>query len=584
MSNTIIDSLFLELGIDTSKFSKDQTKALAKISQFEAQSKRSAGKAADSIKTVGAAFRDLAKDSRIGSSASGIDGLAKKFTNLGLSLGAAGGVGGPLGGMARGLGMLLSPAALGVAAVGLLAKGAWDLNKNMSGANASIFRQSQLSDINAKSLYAWGEAAKTVGANPQDITGGITSVQTAIAGMMVGAGNATPQLTALARLGLGWNAQSGLDDGQVTKMFSRVHELAAQKGFKNLGGLRSLTSPIMNDAMFALATSPNFNPATMQSQIKAMEPKNLGEILKKSLSSQEVLGKLGIRKDLLEEVAYGGEQGLMASVVTLLTSLLGVVTKIAEFLTGKKIGQAYDKAVNFASKLTAGNPVTQFGMELGKKVAGAFRGPAREGMASAMRTLIGAGLSKDDAAAIVGNMAQESSMDPFASNKGHVGLGQWDKSRQADFAKRYGYQMGSLVVPRDKQFRDQTLFFLDELKTTQRAAAGGMAKAKDLLGKTTAIMNLDERPGDNSQGARFSYAEQASRLADMAQAAATKAGSVQHNVTSETTIGDVHVHTNATDPSSHVNAVRRGLSDATQPLADPAAQATVSLATRGMTG
>jgi hypothetical protein len=235
---TIIDSLFLELGIDTSKFSKDQTKALAKIAQFESQSKRSAGKAADAVKTVGAAFRDLAKDSRVGSSANAIDGLATKLKNLGMSMRVSGGAASPLGAMTQGLGMLLSPAALGVAAVGLLGKGMWDLNKNMTAANATMFRQSQLSDMNANSLWAWGEAAKTVGANPQDITGGISSVQTAIAGMMVGAGNATPQLVALSRLGLGWNAQNGLDDDQVTKMFSKVHELAAAKGYKNISTRR----------------------------------------------------------------------------------------------------------------------------------------------------------------------------------------------------------------------------------------------------------------------------------------------------------------------------------------------------------
>jgi hypothetical protein len=82
---TVIDSLFLELGFDTSKLSKDQVRAITKIREFEAQAKRSSGKAADSIKTVGDAFRDLAKDSRVGSSAAGIDNLATKFKNLALA-------------------------------------------------------------------------------------------------------------------------------------------------------------------------------------------------------------------------------------------------------------------------------------------------------------------------------------------------------------------------------------------------------------------------------------------------------------------------------------------------------------------
>ena len=140
----------------------------------------------------------------------------------------------------------------------------------------------------------------------------------------------------------------------------------------------------------------------------------------------------------------------------------------------------------------------------------------RSGMSKAMQTLMSNGMSKDDAAAIVANMAQESSKDPFARNGSHIGLMQLDKARQADFAKRYGYQIGSSAVSKDKQFNDQVLFGQYELQTTQRAAAIAMAKALDLMGKTKAFMELDERPGDNSLSRRFANAEIASRLNDAA--------------------------------------------------------------------
>lgn len=566
---TVIDSLFLELGIDTAKFSKDQQNALAKIAQFEAKAKKSGKGAGDAIKTVGDAFRDLGKESRIGSSGAGIDTLAKKLTALGKSAQVAGGVGTPFGMMAEGLGMLLSPAALGIAAVGLLGKGMWDLNKNMTATNATMYRQSQLSGMNATNLWAWGEAAKTVGANPQDITGGISSLQTAIAGMMIGAGDATPQLIALSRLGLGWN-KDGLDDDQVTKMFSKVHQLAAAKGYKNLGGLKALTGPVMNDAMFALATSPNFNPATMQAQIKGMEPESLGETLKKSLGSQEVLGKLGIKEDILKEVAYGGEQGLMAASVDLLTRILDGIIRIADYFThpGKimsGVKSAWNATVDAVSR----------GIDQSIDLVNR---PSTK-MSNAMRSLMGAGLSEADAAAMVGNMAQESSMNPLASNSGHSGLMQWDKTRQAAFAKRFGYSMGSSGVSADKQFSDQLIFAQSELQTTQQQSAIGMAKARDLMGKTSAFMMLNERPGDNSLARRFDYAQQAMRMADVA-GMVTRA--VQNTSTSETHIGDIHVHTPSTDPAAHADAVRQGI--ATHPLVSPIAQGTIALSTRGMAG
>ena len=82
---TIVDSLFLELGVDVSKFSKDQQRALAKIKEFESQTKRAAGNASGPIKTVGQAFADIGKDSRIGAGATQVENLAAKLKTLGVS-------------------------------------------------------------------------------------------------------------------------------------------------------------------------------------------------------------------------------------------------------------------------------------------------------------------------------------------------------------------------------------------------------------------------------------------------------------------------------------------------------------------
>jgi hypothetical protein len=103
------------------------------------------------------------------------------------------------------------------------------------------------------------------------------------------------------------------------------------------------------------------------------------------------------------------------------------------------------------------------------------------------------------------------------------------------------------------------------------------------MGKTKAFMDLDERPGDNSLSKRFANAEIASRLNDVAgmvQAANARSNPVQHSVTSETHIGEVSLHTNATDPASHAATFRDGISK--QPLVDPSALVALSLSTRGL--
>ncbi len=277
-----------------------------------------------------------------------------------------------------------------------------------------------------------------------------------------------------------------------------------------------------------------------------------------------MLGRLGIQKDILAETAYGGEQGLMQAVVQILTSLLDVTTKIYNFIANISPKKVYEDTVDVASR--ALDHIVGTKPNAGQKLA--------------MKMLTGQGFNQDAAAALVGNMMQESTMNPLARNGSHIGLMQWDKTRQAAFAKQFGYQMGAANVSTDKQFADQVAFAVAELRGTHKSAADRMAAAKGLMGKVGALMQLDEGVNDGSFGRRLLYAMQMSTMGSVLSAA--QAAKHIINSSSETNIGDIHVHTNATDPAAHADAVRKGI--ATHPLVDPASQATISLATRGMTG
>lgn len=576
---TIIDSLFLELGIDTSKFSKDQQAALGKIQQFESQVKKTAGNARGRIKTVGEAFRDLANDSRLGSSAGHFENLADKIKMLGMSMSVSGGAGAPLGLMARGLGALLSPAALGAAAIGLVGVEVWDFNKKMTAANATIYRNAQLSNMAGKNMWAWGEAAKTVGGSPEEMQAGISGLQTVVAGMMIGVGNASSQLTGLARLsmyGAKWNPQKGVD---IDSLFGATYKMGQSQGWAKTWALVSGYG-LMNQTEFNLAMR---GPAGIADYKKAQAsaPKSIESILEESLNAQAKLGERQIAADALAEKAYGALQKPMESVVDWLTkiygildSTLGLIGKIVDFFIPKQMIKEVKGIVQAGINTATGLIPTPV-----KDAAKSAFGALGE-MAHGVKTLMGLGVPMLEASALIGNQMQESSMDPMARNaSGHVGLMQWDKSRQADFKKRFGYEMGSSGVSADQQFIDQEKFALIELETTKRAVSKALAKIPSLLGKTFGVMHLDEIVNDNSFSKRLSYAQQA---LDSINSGAARASAVQHNVTSETHIGEVNVHTPATDPKSHANAVAQGITN--HPLINPAAQATVSLATRGMTG
>jgi hypothetical protein len=564
---TIIDSLFLELGIDTDKFSKDQQAALARIAEFERRAKKSGKEAGAAIQSVGEAFKDLARETRVGAAGAGIDQLGQKLTALGRSAQVAGTAGGV---MAETLGMLLSPTSLGIAATGLLGYAMWDLNKKMTATNATIYRQAELSGINAANLWDWGEAARTVGANPQDVTGGIAAMQTQIMGMGIGAADATPQLVALARLGVPFSFKTGVD---MDKLVETVHKKAMAipviNGVRNLGALRALTSAVMNDAIFDISTDPDKNPAELMKEIRGKTPVDTANTLRKSLESQAVLGKLGIAQDIITETSYGGEQGLLQAVVELLTHILDGVSKLVEWIvhpvdTAKQVAGAVVDAASRAPDAVGSAWDTVKNM----------LSPSSKRMSSAMQILTGYGMSRLDAEAAVGNMAWESSgMNPQARNGEHYGLGQWSKRRQGNFAEQFGYAMDDESKGKWRQFQDQLLFMYREWQQPGMGAAE-MAKVSSLMGKTSAFMKYFENPGakDKTLGNRFSYAQMA--------AAASANVRPQITITNDTDIHELNVHAPSSDPKALADALRTGV--ATHPLIHSNSQGIVSLGARAM--
>jgi hypothetical protein len=565
--STIIDSLFLELGIDVSKFSKDQQSALAKIAQFEAQAKRSGKGAGDAIKTVGDAFRDLAKDSRIGRSADGIDNLAKKFKDLGVSMSAAGGAGTAVGGMAKGLGMLLSPASLGIAALGMLGKETWDFNRDMTSLNATLARNAELSNMSTSSLWAMGQAAKTVGGDPAAVQAGIAGLQTSLAGMAIGVGSAVPQMIGMARLrryGARFNPGGFGKGADEESLFKAVNAYYQQHG--RAATMALVTGyGLMSADQANLAMSPGGWDEYKKAQAKAQAMKTGGgfeNVVRESLKNQAGLGEADIAGSIAAETAYGGIQqpmqtivGLLTDIRTFLSSLVGYVVQIAQKFVGNGTG-GIKELFTGADDATISNIL---GTSLPKSAA--------DRMALGKKMLMGFGMSEKAAAAAIGNQMQESSMDPMAFNGSHRGIGQWDKTRSAAFAKRFGYEIGSFAVSPFQQFSDQERFTAEEPQ--MRAAAAAMAKAQTLMGKTSAFMRLDEVVNDGSLARRFMYASQALHARAIAN---------NNDNRSEVRIGDIHVHTNATDPAAHADAVRRGLG--THPLLSSTAQGTVALATR----
>jgi len=176
---TVIDSLLIELGLDTSKFDTSQKKSVEELRKFDEQAQKTAKNTQQGSKNVG-------------------DGFEKARNAL---------------------------VSLGVAFVGL--KGFTQFSKEMTSTNAALGRNAQLFQMSARELDAWGGVLKTVGGDAETFQSSIQAMQQGIAGIKLGD---SAILTPLARLG----ALSSID---LNKGTVDIYKLAdALKAFKRENG------------------------------------------------------------------------------------------------------------------------------------------------------------------------------------------------------------------------------------------------------------------------------------------------------------------------------------------------------------
>jgi hypothetical protein len=176
---TVIDSLLIEIGLDTSKFDASQKKSVEELRKFDEQAQKTAKNTQQGSKNIG-------------------DGFEKARNAL---------------------------VSLGVAFVGI--KGFTNFAQQMTTTNAALGRNAQLFQMSARELDAWGGVLKTVGGDAETFQSSIQAMQQGIAGIKLGD---AAILTPLARLG----ALASVD---INKGTVDIYKLAdALKAFKAQNG------------------------------------------------------------------------------------------------------------------------------------------------------------------------------------------------------------------------------------------------------------------------------------------------------------------------------------------------------------
>jgi len=176
---TVIDSLLIELGLDTSKFDASQKKSVEELRKFDEQAQKTAKNTQQGSKNIG-------------------DGFEKARNAL---------------------------VSLGVAFVGI--KGFTNFAQQMTTTNAALGRNAQLFQMSARELDAWGGVLKTVGGDAETFQSSMQAMLQGIANIKLGD---AAILTPLARLG----ALAAVD---INKVNVDIYKLAdALKRFKAENG------------------------------------------------------------------------------------------------------------------------------------------------------------------------------------------------------------------------------------------------------------------------------------------------------------------------------------------------------------
>jgi hypothetical protein len=150
----------------------------------------------------------------------------------------------------------------------------------------------------------------------------------------------------------------------------------------------------------------------------------------------------------------------------------------------------------------------------------------------AMQYYMSQGLSKEKAAAIVGNLQHESSLQTGATGDKNKpehswahGIGQWRDNEKRPGTGRFT-DLKKFAEQRGTSWEDyetQLAFVLHEMQTTEKPAGGKFASAKGIEGSTLAMSKYYERPDEAHAGNEHRI--------QLAQAAAARAPNITINNT-----------------------------------------------------
>ena len=500
---TVIDSLLIELGLDTSKFNDAQKKAVESLRKTDEQAKKTNDNLQRNTKQTTEGF-EKAKDAMV------------SFGTAALSVGAI---------------------------VNFASK--------LQNTNMELYNSSKITGKSAVELQSWGNAVEAAGGKTETFINSIKSIQEQLASIPItGDTGLFKFLGPLSNV----SGDTGVD---VEKHTVNIQKLAnAIKKFSEVRGVAEAKT-IAQGLGF---TEQDFIAMLQGGDALSKLEKHYEEVNKSIEQNTELSRTAREQMTNLWTAIEGHGQDALNSLYKAInnlsqnpffTKLLNFLDKILDLsvkMSPVKLLELTPQGVweQFKSNF---NETEQMVLDISapiepKPTQKASSGNAKASSGNAKPLLDyfkSQGWNDVESAAIVGGLSYESGLNPKALNpdKVHYGLAQWSPERQAVFKNWAGFDIHDARADMMKQAQ----FVQWELTHTEKAWGAALTKAAMNGYEASKAMFGYERPGDNSLNARYNLASQYYGMTG----ANTNAPSANNVTTNTITIGSIPIHTKATD-------------------------------------
>jgi hypothetical protein len=503
-----IDELVVTLALDASKFTAEQKKAVQQLKKLEQQQEKNNKESQKSWNSAA-------------------DAITKAKNQL-IAFGAV---------------------ALGV-------NGFKDFVATMVTGNAALGRTSQLLNMSARDLDAWGNAARRFGGDAKGVQGSIQGIEGHLAARFTS--DQSGFLTTLAQLG----ANDAVDWQKNTVDLYKLAD--AIKRVKDTRG---------EQVAYNLAQQLGLDQGTFQmlmqggDAVKQLHDRyyDMSRVTDENIdASNRLLGKWA---DLKAEAESLG-QSVFSSLVPALDAAADASIKVLQSTDANKGAADIKKgdwwnasfhlsAPDFFKALemrASGKSNDEIAAALGSSSGGA--NASSSDVSKITDFFEKHGWSHDQALGIAANIQAESSGNAQAvgDHGAAYGLGQWHSDRQAQFAKLFGHDIQHSTMD------EQLQFYQWELKNSQAKAGQDLSGATS-PGQAAAIVSSEfERPADR-EGEMKRRAMLATQYAAMVGPGATAKASSSGQTKVETSINTINVNTQATDANGIAKDMNKALQD-----------------------